>query len=99
MDDKDVAKWAKVMAHMTPEEQKAFTKQAIREAEEAFTAADPTRHYVSGSNLTAWENTSCTYMSADNPYKRFFMPAWQQQPPMTTYDNTLPAWMQPEQKK
>ena len=64
MDDKDVAKWAKVMAHMTPEEQKAFTKQAIREAEEAFTAADPTRHYVSGSNLTAWENTSCAYIVA-----------------------------------
>ena len=83
MDDKDVAKWAKVMAHMTPEEQKAFTEQARREAEEAIIAADPTRHYVPGSNFTAWDNTLAYYMSADNPYKRFFMP----------------AWMQPEQKK
>ena len=79
----------------TKEELKALCAKLRAEAEEALAAMDPTRSYVPGSGYTAWENTLAgTYMSADNPYRQFFLPREGQQPPMATYENTKPAWMQ-----
>ena len=84
----------------TKEELKALCEKLRTEAEEALAAMDPTRAYVPGSGYTAWENTLAgTYMSADNPYRQFFLPRADQQPPLPVYDNTAPAWIQPVFKK